>query len=123
MPRIVVLEIGKPPSSPNLIFGYFGKFKLTVWLGIGDVGIDNDDPLTHLRHQVDEFARLIQVVKEATAEDHIEDTVLRQVVDIVICESQVGQIGSRFDSLTIVKIILPNLDASASKPARASSTV
>ena len=120
---MVVVELGKPASSPTLILSYFGKLKLLVGLDIRDVSIDNDDAPTHLRHQVDELARLIQVVKEATAEDHIEDTVLRQVVDIVICESQVGQIGSRFDSLTIVKIILPNLDASASKPARASSTV
>jgi hypothetical protein len=111
MPRIVVVELGKPPSSPTHILGYFGKFKLAVGLGIRNVGIDNDNPLAHLRHQVDEFARLIQVVKEAAAENHIEDTIFRQVVDIITRESQVGQIGSRFDSLTIRKITLPHFDA------------
>ena len=88
-----------------------GKVKLAVSLGLGDVSIDNDDPAAHLRHQIDEFARLIQMIKEATAENRIEDTILRQVVDIITRECQVGQIGSRFDSLTILKIALPDLDA------------
>ena|ERR1019366_3569426 len=111
MPRMVVVELGKPPPSPTFIFGHFGKFKLTVGLFIRDVGIDNDDPLAYLRHQIEEFVRLIQVVQEATAKNYIEDTILGQVVDIITRERQVGEIGRRFDALTIVKIALPDLDA------------
>jgi hypothetical protein len=51
------------------------------------------------------------VVKEATAENHIEDAILCEIADIVTQEGQIGQIGSRFDSLTILEIALPNLDA------------
>src|SRR5271157_5681777 len=82
MSHMVVVELGKPASSPTLILSYFGKLKFLVGLDIRDVGIDNDDPPTHLRHQIDELARLIQVVKDAAAEDHIEDAIRRQVVDI-----------------------------------------
>src|ERR1035438_4328409 len=107
----VTLALGIPSSSPTFVLFNPGKTKLAVALGLGDVSIDNDDPPAHLRHQIDELARLIQVIKEATAEYRIEDTILRQVLDIITRESQVGQIGPRFDSLTILKIALSNLDA------------
>ena len=86
MPCLVVVELGKPPSSPTFILGNFRKCELTVGLDVRDVGIDNEDPPAYLRHQVDKFAWLIQVIKEATAEDHIEDAILRQIVDIVTRE-------------------------------------
>ena len=51
------------------------------------------------------------MVKEATAENHIEDAILCEIADIITQEGQIGQIGSRFDSLTIRKITLPHFDA------------
>jgi hypothetical protein len=111
MALIVVLELRIPASSPTFILGNFGQNKLTVGLGIGNVGIDNGGSPAHLRHQVDELTRLLQVVKEATAENHIEDAILCEIADIVTQEGQIGQIGPRFDSLTIFEIALPNLDA------------
>ncbi len=111
MAQAFVRELVKPPASPPFILGNLGKCKLTVGLGICDVGVDNDCPPTHLCHQVDKLARLIQVVKDATAENRIEVAILRQVLHVVTGETQVGQIGPRFDSLTILKVARPDLDA------------
>jgi hypothetical protein len=106
---MMLVVLANPPSSPAFVLGNFGNSRLAP--GIGDMGIDNSDAPAHLRHLFDKFARLIQVVKEATAENRIEDAILPQIADIITREGQVGQMGCRFDTLTILKIALPNLDA------------
>ena len=108
-PSVALVVLADPPSRPAFVLGNFGQSRPAP--GIGDMGIDNGDAPARLHYLCDKFARLIQVIKEATAEDRIEDTILPEIADIVTREVQVGQMGPSFDSLTILKIALPNLDA------------
>jgi hypothetical protein len=75
------------------------------------MSIDDGDALANVGHEFDELARLIQVVEKATAENNIEHTILRYVLDIVTGKGQIGEIGSRFNSLAVLEIAFPDLDA------------
>jgi hypothetical protein len=108
-PFVVIVVLANPASSPAFVLGDFRESKLA--LGISDMGVDNGDSSAHMRHQIDKFAWLIQVIKEARAKNCIEYAIVPQIAGIITSECQIGQVGSRFDSLTIFEVAAPSFNA------------